>query len=223
MSGEVLVSGEICMSSKVLISGEIHISGEVNVPVYKLAVNEEYPGKAVIEKIDYDISQIDSTTLQISDWFIAEEHTPNILYKCSFLDTNKTQLRCLPGTQAVVNSEIRNYILYVRVKAMTGVGAFKVYGANIMYNGGKIDAINRTSMVKINYNPTIQCPEKVLALLINFADSGPEPFIQKQADEMLFHGQTYKFYKEQSYDKFSLEGDVFGWYKIQKKSPVNVP
>ncbi len=139
------------MSSEVLISGEVHMSGEINAPVYRLAVTEEYPGKAEIESIDYDIATINADTLQVSDWFVAEEHTPNMLYRCSFQDTNKTQLRCIPDTKVSVQSETRNYILYARVKAITGPGSFKVYGANITYNGGKIDAVNRTMTVEIKY------------------------------------------------------------------------
>lgn len=151
MSGEALVSGEVCMSSEVLISGEVHISGEVNVPVYKFTVLEESPGKAEIESIDYDISQIDITTLQASEWFVAEEYASNILYECVFQDTNKTQLHCLPGAKSIVNSTTKNYILYAKVKAITGIGVFKVYGANIAYNGGKVDATNRTTTISIKY------------------------------------------------------------------------
>ncbi len=127
------------------------MSGEVNAPVYRLAITEEYPGKAVVEQIDYEISRIDSDTLRVTEWFVAEEHTPNILYKCSFLGAENSQLRCLPGTQALVNSETRNYILYARVKGITGVGAFKIYGANIVYNGGKADATNHTTTISIKY------------------------------------------------------------------------
>lgn len=146
------------MSSEVLISGEVHVSGEVNAPVYRLAVNEEYPGKAQIESIDYTIAPINVNTIQIIDWFVAEEYTSNILSKCSFQDANKTQLHCIFDTKTVVvQSETRNYILYAQVKAITGPGSFKVYSANITYNGGKVDAVNRTMTVEIKYGEKREC------------------------------------------------------------------
>ena len=36
---------------------------------------------------------------------------------------------------------------------MTGSGLFKIYGANIVYNGGKVDVINQTTPIKIYYAP----------------------------------------------------------------------
>jgi hypothetical protein len=156
ISGEVLISGEICMPGEVLISGEVHISGEVNVPVYRFSVTQASPAKAEIELIDFNLSGIDTTALQISDWFVAEEGA-SILSRCYFVGEGNEQLRCLPTPKVQVNSETRSYILYAKLKAITGVGSFKIYSAVIAYNGGKGDAINQTTPINIHYTPIISC------------------------------------------------------------------
>jgi DNA-binding beta-propeller fold protein YncE len=62
-------------------------------------------------------------------------------------------MRCLPIVKSVVNSETKNYILSAKITSMTALGSLKVYGANITYNGSKVDSINQTTMAKINYAP----------------------------------------------------------------------
>jgi hypothetical protein len=62
-------------------------------------------------------------------------------------------MRCFPSVTAVVNSETRNYVLSAKVTSQTGHGSLKVQGANITYNGGKVDAFNQTTSININYAP----------------------------------------------------------------------
>lgn len=135
------------------MSGEPCVSGEVRVPLYRLAITQPAPGSADVEFIDFDVAFGNPETLQLADWFITEENTSQILYKCSFQGNAQSQIRCTPGPKTVVTSGTRNFILSTKVKSMTGPGSMKIYKTNIGYNGGKANAENQTSMVKINYAP----------------------------------------------------------------------
>ncbi|MEI6710946.1 MAG: hypothetical protein WCK88_01495 [bacterium] len=136
------------------MSGELCISGEARVPLYRLAVNEPYPAKAEIDEIHFDTAFDNSDTIKLTDWYITEENNPKLLYKCSFLDNNQTQLSCLPGVKGVVNSETRTYILSAKVISITGISSLNLSRANVFYNGGQSDAYNYTVPVKIGYTPS---------------------------------------------------------------------
>lgn len=137
-----------------------------------MAVTEESSSTVEIDEITYYLSSIDSTTLDISDWFIAEEHTSDILYQCSYADPNKTQLRCLPGTKSFVNSGTKNLILYARHKATAGIGSFKINSAHIAYNGNKADVTNYTTPIEIKYGEKKFCETEKSGIIILFPNGG---------------------------------------------------
>jgi len=55
---------------------------------------------------------------------------------------------------------------------MTGPASLKVYGASIAYNGGKVDAINQTSPIKIHYAPEAMCENKKPSITILSPNGG---------------------------------------------------
>ncbi|MEK7621694.1 MAG: hypothetical protein AAB415_00785 [Patescibacteria group bacterium] len=60
--------------------------------------------------------------------------------------------------------------------------------------------------------------QKTLVLMIDFLDSGPRPFTNQQAQDLILNpnSQFQKFYKENSYNRVSFSGDVKGWYKLNR-------
>jgi hypothetical protein len=78
------------------MSGESCVSGEVRVPLYKFSVAEPYPAKAEVDSISFDVS-VDPNTIQLDSWYVTEEYNPSTLYKCSFENSNSSQLTCFSG------------------------------------------------------------------------------------------------------------------------------
>jgi len=59
--------------------------------------------------------------------------------------------------------------------------------------------------------------QRVAVLLIDFADSvSQRPFSAKEAQGIIFDSQFQKFFAEQSYNKVSFAGDVYGWYTLPR-------
>lgn len=61
---------------------------------------------------------------------------------------------------------------------------------------------------------------KIALFLVNYSDDSADisPFTPEEAEAIFFDGQMNNFYKEQSYNKFKFDGDVFGWYTIPRIS-----
>ena len=63
--------------------------------------------------------------------------------------------------------------------------------------------------------------QKALVVLVDFQDSGPQPFTSLQAKDFIFNGNVNKFYQEASYGKTWWSGDVAGWITLPRNSEVN--
>ncbi|MCC2630813.1 MAG: hypothetical protein K0S38_622 [Candidatus Paceibacter sp.] len=66
--------------------------------------------------------------------------------------------------------------------------------------------------------PTSIGDQKTAVLLVDFTDSGNRPFTAAQVKDLVFNDQFQKLFKEQSYDKISFSGDVFGWYRMPRSA-----
>ena len=60
--------------------------------------------------------------------------------------------------------------------------------------------------------------QKTLVVLITFPDTGAVPFTPDQARNFVFNDQMQAFFKEASYGKVSLSGDVLGWYTLPRSA-----
>jgi M6 family metalloprotease-like protein len=56
--------------------------------------------------------------------------------------------------------------------------------------------------------------QRTLVLLIKSFPEDPEPFTSAQGHDLVFNGQFQNFMQEQSYNKVSFSGDVFGWIAL---------
>ncbi|GEM_PF-2369911 len=63
--------------------------------------------------------------------------------------------------------------------------------------------------------------QKVAVFLVDFLDSGTRPYTKEDVKKIIFEGNVNKFFKEASYDKMYLSGDVFDWYKLQREGMAN--
>ncbi len=60
--------------------------------------------------------------------------------------------------------------------------------------------------------------QKTAVLLVDYADSGPQPFTPSFLKSYIFSGVFEKFYVEQSYSQVSFTGDVFGWFTLPRNA-----
>ncbi len=63
--------------------------------------------------------------------------------------------------------------------------------------------------------------QKVLVVLVNFLDSQNVPFTPQYAKKKIFDGALQAFFKENSYSKINLTGDVIGWYTLPRNSIID--
>ncbi len=61
--------------------------------------------------------------------------------------------------------------------------------------------------------------QRTLVLLVKSFSGDPEPFTITKAHDLVFNSQFQNFMKEQSYNKVSFSGDVFGWTSINQQIP----
>ncbi|MEK7610619.1 MAG: Ser-Thr-rich GPI-anchored membrane family protein [Patescibacteria group bacterium] len=95
-------------------------------------------------------------------------------------------------------------------------------GAKVETRGWKLDTALVSDLdLADNFRVTTDAPapeatgeQKMLVLLIDFADSGPRPFTRQEANDLIFNGDFQKFYKENSYSKVSFTGKVKDWYRL---------
>jgi M6 family metalloprotease-like protein len=59
--------------------------------------------------------------------------------------------------------------------------------------------------------------KRVAVIMVYFQDSSVPTLTKPQMNDLLFN-QTNKYYQENSYQKLSFTGDVFGWYLVPSKS-----
>ena len=59
--------------------------------------------------------------------------------------------------------------------------------------------------------------QRTLVLLLKDSNNDTEPFTTDKIKQFIFNGQFQNFMKEQSYNKISFAGDVYGWIKISHK------
>src|SRR3989338_3216793 len=59
--------------------------------------------------------------------------------------------------------------------------------------------------------------KRVAVVMFNFQNDNSQPYTVDYARNMVF-GTINSYYKEASFGKLSLEGDVFGWYTIPYSS-----
>lgn len=109
--------------------------------------------------------------------------TPQEQY--SFYPTSDTPL--LSST----NVEITGYILDSQLSTNTTENPVTVLGTE-----PPIDSIGN---------------QRTLVLLVKSFPGDAEPFTPAQAQDLVFNGQFQNFMKEQSYNKVSFSGDVYGW------------
>ncbi len=58
--------------------------------------------------------------------------------------------------------------------------------------------------------------QKVAVFLVDFLDSGARTITKESAAKLFFDGNINNFFKEASYGKLHLSGDVFDWYKLPR-------
>ncbi|MBI2100136.1 MAG: hypothetical protein HYT48_02230, partial [Candidatus Vogelbacteria bacterium] len=95
-------------------------------------------------------------------------------------------------------------------------------GATVRVNGFQLDNVvvaNTSDPTAFTVTQAAPPPESVgdqrtLVLLVDFPDSGPRPFTVQQAQSAFFDGGFQDFMKEQSYNKISFTGDVYGWLTV---------
>jgi len=63
--------------------------------------------------------------------------------------------------------------------------------------------------------------QPLAVLLVNFLDSGPDPFTASEISSIIFTGQFQNFYREQSYGKISWSGQVYDWQRLNRNGAVN--
>ncbi len=65
--------------------------------------------------------------------------------------------------------------------------------------------------------PSKAKPKKVAVFLVNYLNTASEPFSNADANNMMFENGDFKnYFREASYNRQSITGDVFGWYTIQR-------
>lgn len=58
---------------------------------------------------------------------------------------------------------------------------------------------------------------KTLVLLVDYTDTASNPpFNRTRAKDLIFSGQIQKYFKENSYNRTQLSGDVYGWITLPK-------
>ncbi|MEK7581777.1 MAG: hypothetical protein AAB488_00385 [Patescibacteria group bacterium] len=62
--------------------------------------------------------------------------------------------------------------------------------------------------------------QKTAVFLVDFLDSGSQPFTAVTAEKIIFsdQGQLNAFYKEQSYGSVKFNGKVFGWFTLPRNA-----
>ena len=65
-------------------------------------------------------------------------------------------------------------------------------------------------------NPPVLGQQKAAVILANFANT-PIPPVSRTDESNFINGELNNFYRENSYNKISISGDVFGWYTL----PIN--
>jgi len=97
-------------------------------------------------------------------------------------------------------------------------------------SGSDGEFTNNTINITTNATPiigTVPIPEtlgeqKTVVILIRFLDSPAEPFLTvEQAQEIVFNDNIQRFYRENSFEKMWLSGDVFGWYTVPRECGEN--
>lgn len=62
-------------------------------------------------------------------------------------------------------------------------------------------------------------PRNVAVFLVDFQDTATQPFYPADIDQKMFGTGTFsKYFKENSYGKQSITGDVFGWFTLNRNA-----
>ena len=78
------------------------------------------------------------------------------------------------------------------------------------------DASGGIDVIKEVGNPPVKGEQKVLVVMVNFQNT-PEPSLTKETVRNVVFGEVDRYYREISYNKIFLTGDVFGWYTVPLK------
>ncbi len=98
---------------------------------------------------------------------------------------------------------------------------FIASAAKVRVRGIKLEDNIVATLDKESFQVLAEAPEpesvgdqRTLVMLVRFQDAPPEPFTLEEAKSFIFDGPFNQFYKEQSYNKISFSGDVFGWFTL---------
>lgn len=117
--------------------------------------------------------------------------------------------------QYFVHSNGKKTPLYLSKDLISKSGATVKVSGFAAADGVVADTDNLSVIIKAA-QPESLGDQKTLIILATFPDSGVAPFTRDEASNSIFKGQFQKFYKEQSYNKVSFSGDVYGWITVNK-------
>lgn len=89
------------------------------------------------------------------------------------------------------------------------------------YLGEVFDGVKETAEEKKAgvITPSKAKPKKVAVFLVNYLNTASEPFSNTDANNMIFGNGDFKnYFREASYNRQSITGDVFGWYTIPRNT-----
>lgn len=95
----------------------------------------------------------------------------------------------------------------------------KVTLKKAQYLGEVFDGVKETAEEKKvgAVKPSKAKPKKVAVFLVNYLNTASEPFSNADTNNMMFvNGDFKNYFREASYNRQSITGDVFGWYTIPR-------
>jgi len=103
-------------------------------------------------------------------------------------------------------------------------GAEVAVTAYLLENSAIADTAQIGNFSVVAVAPPIEATgdQKTLVLLVSFLDSPPDPFTKEQAYNLVFNDSAQALYKEQSYNRISFSGAVFGWFKLPRNGMLDI-
>lgn len=105
--------------------------------------------------------------------------------------------------------------------------SFSLAGNIISVDGVAIDnelAVKADNLrIQDSQPKVIPSSKRVAVFLVNFKDYNQTPFTKEQIDDLIFKSDLSlnNFLRTNSYGKFSITGDVFGWFTIDGNAPLS--
>ncbi len=91
----------------------------------------------------------------------------------------------------------------------------KVIISSAKFSGYISDGVLDRDNVSTSTSSTVKKKKKVAVFLFDYQDSSTQPFYPSDVHEIMFgNGKFKNYFKEASYDRLLLSGEIFGWYTI---------